>query len=76
MGVQYLAPVVEVDYSDVGHLKKVLEENQVHTVISAIMILKDKAASDMQVNLIKAAGNSAVTKRFMPSEFSIDNQPR
>ncbi|KAJ4308298.1 hypothetical protein N0V84_012175 [Fusarium piperis] len=69
------APAIEVDYNDVDSMQRVLEEHKVHTVISAIMILKEKAASDMQVNLIKAAGKSRTTKRFMPSEYSIDNQP-
>ncbi|KAH8427113.1 uncharacterized protein LDX57_004830 [Aspergillus melleus] len=60
---------VQVDYDDIPSLTKVLEENAVHTVISAISIY-DEQTSQSQLNLIQAADKSNATTRFIPSEYS------
>ncbi|KAK7710200.1 hypothetical protein SLS64_002313 [Diaporthe eres] len=65
-----LAPVFNVDYSDIGALKSFLEEHNVHTVISAFGITATSLATS-QLNLIKAADASSVTRRFIPSSFAI-----
>ncbi|KAI9035922.1 uncharacterized protein KD926_002638 [Aspergillus affinis] len=60
---------LQVDYDDISSLTKTLEENAVHTVISAISIYDDQT-SQSQLNLIQAADKSNVTTRFIPSEYS------
>ncbi|GME61320.1 putative nmra-like family protein [Neofusicoccum parvum] len=63
-------PVIAVDYSNVNNLRTALEENQVHTVICALMVM-DETAGQSQINLIKAADKSSSTKRFIVSEYGI-----
>jgi hypothetical protein len=63
-------PIIPVDYSNIGSLRKVLEENRTDTVISTVPIT-DASASDFQLNLIEAATLSKSTKRFIPSDFGI-----
>lgn len=65
-----LAPVFNVDYSDIDALKSFLEEHNIHTVISAFGITATSLATS-QLNLIKAADRSSATKRFIPSSFAI-----
>ena len=57
-----------VDYNDVEQLTKTLEENNVHTVISAIVMF-DPAAAQAEVNLVAAAAKSSPTKRFVASNW-------
>lgn len=59
---------VGVDYSDVDGLQRVLESEEIHTVISVIAIHGD-AGGQAQLNLIEAAERSKTTKRLIPSEF-------
>ena len=66
---------VEVDYNDVEGLTQVLQVHAVHTVICAISLRPDSAGV-AQLNLIRAAEQSTVTKRFIPSEFSIPTNDR
>ncbi|KAE9581796.1 Oxidoreductase BOA1 [Colletotrichum fructicola] len=65
-----LAPTYQVDYSNVDYLKAFLEEHNIHTVISAFGINATSLATS-QLNLIKAADESSVTKRFIPSSFAM-----
>ncbi|KAK1655842.1 hypothetical protein BDP81DRAFT_305723 [Colletotrichum phormii] len=65
-----LAPTFEVDYANVDALKTFLEENDIHTVISAFGITATSLATS-QLNLIKAADLSSATKRFIPSSFAM-----
>ncbi|PVH93056.1 NAD(P)-binding protein [Periconia macrospinosa] len=65
-GVQVFA----VDYSDVAGLTKTLEENNVHTVISA-MVMYDAAAAQAEVNLVAAAAKSSCTVRFVASNWGL-----
>ncbi|KAF5695375.1 hypothetical protein FDENT_458 [Fusarium denticulatum] len=62
-------PYAVVNYDDVGSLTAVLEEHQVHTVISAFGI-NGKSLAISQINLIQAASASKVTQRFIPSSFA------
>ncbi|KAF5227405.1 hypothetical protein FANTH_14778 [Fusarium anthophilum] len=62
------APVIVVSYSDIDNLVKILEDHNVHTVVSAMMVLSPDA-SNAQVNLIQAAAKSASTQRFVTSEW-------
>ncbi|OHW97590.1 NADB-Rossmann family domain-containing protein [Colletotrichum incanum] len=65
-----LAPTFQVDYSDVDALKAFLEQKGVHTVISALGITATSLATS-QLNLVRAAEQSSVTRRFIPSSFAI-----
>ncbi|KAH1506281.1 hypothetical protein KXX06_008961, partial [Aspergillus fumigatus] len=58
-----------VDYNNIPSLVQVLEQHTIHTIISAIGIF-DATTSQSQLNLIQAAEESSVTKRFIPSEYS------
>ncbi|KAG6368499.1 hypothetical protein INS49_002708 [Diaporthe citri] len=64
------APVFNVDYGDIGALTSFMEEQNVHTVISAFGITATSLATS-QLNLIKAADASSATERFIPSSFAI-----
>ncbi|OCK80326.1 NAD(P)-binding protein [Lepidopterella palustris CBS 459.81] len=59
--------IATVDYTDATSLARTLEQNDIHTVISTLAT----AEAEPQLNLIRAADMSAVTKRFAPSEFGI-----
>lgn len=58
-----------VDYTDVEGLTRVLEENNVHTVISAIMMLRYGSEGPREIELIRAADASKVTKRMVSSHW-------
>ncbi|KAF2793798.1 NAD(P)-binding protein [Melanomma pulvis-pyrius CBS 109.77] len=63
-------PIIAVDYDDVDALTKVLEKYQIHTVISALA-LHIHGVGKSQVNLIRAADKSPVTKRFVASSWAV-----
>lgn len=65
---------VVVNYDEIDATVKVLEDNDVETIISAIT-MEYEATSRAQLNLIEAAEKSKVTKRFIPSEYGIINSP-
>ncbi|KAH8662992.1 NmrA-like family protein [Tricladium varicosporioides] len=67
---QFGATCVQVDYDDIGALKRTLEEYQIHTVLSTFGISGD-SLSKSQLNLIRASAASQATKRFVPSSFAI-----
>ncbi|KAI0126962.1 hypothetical protein BJ170DRAFT_425144 [Xylariales sp. AK1849] len=58
------ARVIAADYGNVTELKKLLEDNNVETVISGT---NNFTGGDAEINLIRAAELSSVTKRFIPS---------
>ncbi|KAL4879236.1 hypothetical protein BJY04DRAFT_194103 [Aspergillus karnatakaensis] len=64
------ANTIVVDYNDIDSLVSTLETNNIHTVISTFGIT-DTSLAISQLNLIKAATGSKVTKRFVPSGFAI-----
>lgn len=59
-----------VDYQDVDGLRKVLETNNVHTVISAIQVMGPQSGG-AEINLVRAAVKSNPTKRFISSDWGI-----
>ena len=61
--------IIAVDYADVEAVTKVLEENNVHTVISAITMLHMGGPEPKEVELIRAADASKVTKRMISSDW-------
>ncbi|CAG7562570.1 unnamed protein product, partial [Fusarium equiseti] len=61
-----------VDYSDIDSVAKVLDENKVHTVISALRVF-DSATSLAESNIVKAAAKAESTKRFVASAWGIHN---
>ncbi|PSN66484.1 NmrA-like family protein [Corynespora cassiicola Philippines] len=65
-----LAPEFQVDYTNIEALTAFLEEHNIHTIISTFGI-NATSLSISQLNLIKAADASKVTKRFIPSSFAI-----
>ncbi|KAL4886509.1 NAD(P)-binding protein [Aspergillus karnatakaensis] len=66
---------VAVDYSDIDSLVTVLEKHNIDTVISTVNLIPE-GAGEAQLNLIKAAEKASVTKRFIPSEFSVPTNER
>ncbi|CAI7660393.1 unnamed protein product [Penicillium palitans] len=60
---------VQINYQDIPSMARVLEQHNIHTIISAIGLVSDET-SQSQLNLIEAAEKSASTKRFIPSEYS------
>lgn len=60
--------MVHVNYTDVDDIAKALDEHQVHTIISVILV-KTPEQRDAQINLIRAAAKTPSVKRFTPSEF-------
>lgn len=63
-------PVFAVDYGDVESVSRLLETNNVHTVISALSVRgPDEGASE--INLVKAAAKAGTTKRFIASEYGV-----
>ncbi|GME32557.1 Pyridoxal-phosphate dependent enzyme [Neofusicoccum parvum] len=63
-------PTVEVNYDSVDALAEVLEKHQIHTVVSALA-LHIHGVGAAQLNLIRAAEKSPVTKRFVPSSWAV-----
>jgi hypothetical protein len=53
---------------NVDQLTKTLEENNIHTVISTI-VMYDPAAAQAERNFIAAADESSCTKRFVASNW-------
>ncbi|RYN43803.1 hypothetical protein AA0113_g4190 [Alternaria arborescens] len=60
--------IIAVDYDNIESMKKILEENDVHTVISTIFLT---TSAKPQNNLVMAADASKVTKRFVPSIWGV-----
>nr|AQV04221.1 SwnN [Chaetothyriaceae sp.] len=62
---------IAVDYTDVEQMKRVLQENNVEVVVSALLLL-DESIAQAQINLIRAAAQSGTVTKFIPSEYYID----
>ncbi|GKT80691.1 NmrA-like family protein [Colletotrichum tofieldiae] len=58
------ARIQPVNYASVDDITKVLEENNVHTVISTLDI---RESAEPELNLIAAADRAESTKRYVPS---------
>ncbi|QGI68561.1 hypothetical protein CEK27_012532 [Fusarium fujikuroi] len=61
---------VTLDYSDVDAMAKALDDNNVHTVISALRVF-DPASSEAESNLVKATAKAKIPKRFIASAWGI-----
>jgi nucleoside-diphosphate-sugar epimerase len=62
--------VLAADYSNTKSITKILEENNVEIIISALGLFSDESAQ-AQLNLIHAAIKSTTVKKFIPSEYGI-----
>ncbi|KAI1818262.1 hypothetical protein GGS20DRAFT_529240 [Poronia punctata] len=60
-----------VDYTNTGNIIRILQENNVEAVVSALL-LTDEDVAQAQLNLIKAAADSGTVTKFIPSEYYID----
>jgi hypothetical protein len=58
------------DYDDIDATSKLLQDNNVNTLICAIGILNE-TASKSQLNLIKAAEQSHCTRRFVIASYDM-----
>ena len=66
MGVKVLV----VNYGDVSSLAKVLEINNIHTVISALTMMPSPTGEmTPEIELIRAADASKATKRMVTSDW-------
>lgn len=63
--------MLAVSYDDVPGLTKMLEDNNVHTVISAITMMPIDGSTPKEVELIHAADASKTTKRLISSDWGI-----
>lgn len=61
-------PIIAVDYNNIKGLAKVLEDNSVDTVISALGTLPTEGAPP-ELNLVHAAEASKPTQRFIASNW-------
>lgn len=62
-----------MDYSDVEALTRALEENNIHTVVSALQMLEAGGSVSREVELIRAADASKTTKRMISSNWGPPN---
>ncbi|KAG9498264.1 hypothetical protein J7337_011160 [Fusarium musae] len=62
---------VTLYYSDVDAMAKALDDNNVHTVISALRVF-DPASSEAESNLVKATAKANTPKRFIASAWGIE----
>jgi len=63
-------PAFVVDYNNVEQLTKILDANNVHTIISTILMI-DPIAAQSELNLVTAAAKSSSTKRFVASNWGL-----
>ncbi|KAK4031287.1 isoflavone reductase [Parachaetomium inaequale] len=69
--VEIGAPIVPVDYSDVDAVVKVLEDNNIHTVVSGLAMHSADGKPPLEIELIRAADRSKATKRFISSAWGV-----
>ncbi|KAF5535416.1 hypothetical protein FNAPI_12059 [Fusarium napiforme] len=62
---------VTLDYSDIDMMAKALDDNNVHTVISALRVF-DPASCEAESNLVKATAKANTRKRFIASAWGIE----
>lgn len=66
------ARIVPVDYSNPDSVVTLLQDNNVHTLISA---LGGRSPPEQEHSLIQAADRSSVTKRYIPSVWGVKYTP-
>jgi ABC-type phosphate/phosphonate transport system substrate-binding protein len=70
-------PIVVVDYADIQAVVKILEENNVDTVISAINMLSAPSGEQpREIEIIRAADASKTTRRMMSSHWGGPHPPK
>ncbi|KAK0730249.1 hypothetical protein B0H67DRAFT_526937 [Lasiosphaeris hirsuta] len=67
-------PILAVDYSDVEAVAKVLNDNNIHTVVSGIAMHSVDGTEPHEKNLIRAADLSDATKRIISSDWGVGVQ--
>lgn len=70
------ASIIVVDYANVEATTKALEDNKVHTVISAINMMPPPGQVPQEIELIRAADASKTTKRIISSGWGIPHNER
>ncbi|KAF6838358.1 nmra-like family protein [Colletotrichum plurivorum] len=65
------ASIIVVDYANVEATAKALEDNNVHTVVSAINMMPPPGQVPQEIELIRAADASKTTKRIISSGWGI-----
>ncbi|GAB1316920.1 hypothetical protein MFIFM68171_07130 [Madurella fahalii] len=69
--VEIGVPIVPVDYSDVGAVVKVLEDNNIDTVVSGIAMHSPDGSVPKEIELIRAADLSKTTRRLISSDWGV-----
>jgi uncharacterized protein YbjT (DUF2867 family) len=64
-------PIIAVDYDNVKAVAEALEQNNVDTVISAIMMMPGPGGDPKEIQLIRAADLSKTTKRVISSDYGL-----
>jgi hypothetical protein len=62
-------PILAVDYSDVEAAAKLLEDHNVHTVVSGISTHATEVGAPQEAELVRAADLSRTTKRIISSQW-------
>ncbi|KAL0938320.1 nmra-like family protein [Colletotrichum truncatum] len=65
------ASILVLDYANVEATTKILEDNNVHTVISAINMMPPPGQVPQEIELIRAADASKTTKRIITSGWGV-----
>ena len=60
-----------VDYSDVDAVVKVLEDHNIHTVVSGLAMHSADGKPPSEIELIRAADRSKATKRLISSAWGV-----
>ena len=67
-------PIIIANYDNIAELTKSLEDNNVHTVVSAISMMPSPTGEDpKETALIRAADASTTTKRLISSDWGISH---
>lgn len=72
---QYGVKVIPVDYADEAGVTKILEDNNVHTVISGIATFTTDGSVPQDPELVRAADASKTTKRMIVSGWGAPHRP-
>jgi nucleoside-diphosphate-sugar epimerase len=67
-------PIIPVDYSDVAAAAKVLEENNIHTIVSTMSMFPMDGSKPHEPELIQAADLSKTTVRMISSDWGVPHK--
>ncbi|KAK4225321.1 hypothetical protein QBC38DRAFT_483412 [Podospora fimiseda] len=71
LSAQIGCPIIPVDYTSIPSLTQTLIDNQIHTLISTIAMHSPDGSTPNEIELIRAADISPVTKRLISSGWGI-----